>query len=242
MAASNPPPKSPVPTQSTKSKPSPLSIFPIRLEDLPITSVTSEAAYSYYGSLTTDRIIEEASHFLASHSEAEVSNSARALANFLRLTIQDYLDEKTLDVSKQASLGTWFTIRMTTPNSEYTDLPRWHRDGGMFKCDVKGDVNSKYAVTLLGNPTKVLAESELVRDVVMGRHVERREEYAERLALEPNLNVKRGDIIRFSWGETDSPVHSEPDESCDRVFVSVLFGSEREIRDMCEFRGIRYRE
>jgi len=112
----------------------------------------------------------------------------------------------------------------------------------MFRCDIERDVNSKYAVTFLGNPTKVLAESELVRDVVTGRHDKRREEYAGLLALEPILDLKRGEIIRFSWGEIDSPVHSEPDESCDRVFASVLFRSEREIWNMCETRGSTYRD
>lgn len=48
-------------------------------------------------------------------------------------------------------------------------------------------------------------------------------------------------IIRFSWGQPDSPVHSEPDwSSSDRVFVSVLFGSEEELRVMCDFRGDKY--
>lgn len=112
----------------------------------------------------------------------------------------------------------------------------------MFQCDVEGDVNSKYATTLLGNPTRVLAESDLVRKVVTGRHDKKREEYSEQLALEPVLDIKKGEIIRFTWGQTDSPVHSEPDENCDRVFISIIFGSQREIRDMCNYRGSTYRQ
>lgn len=49
--------------------------------------------------------------------------------------------------------------------------------------------------------------------------------------------VQYGQVIRFSWGQDDSPVHSETDFSGeDRVFVRVLFGSEEEIRDMCRLR------
>jgi hypothetical protein len=231
-----------LPAQSSMSKTSPFSILPTRLQCLPITSVISEATYNYYGSLTTDNIIEEASSFLASHSDAEVPDSVRTLNHFLHLTLQDFLDEKKLEPSRQISLGAWFTIRMTSPNLEYTNMPRWHRDGRMFYCDVEGDINSKYAITLLGNPTRVLAESDLVRKSVTGRQDKRREEYSEQLALEPILDIKRGEIIKFSWGETDSPVHSEPDEACDRVFVSVLFGSQREIRNMCNLRECTYRE
>jgi hypothetical protein len=225
-----------------RSKPSPFSILPFWHHLVPITGVTYEETHNYFGALTPELIIKAASLFLASHSDAKASDAADTLTNFLQITLGDYLNEKGLEKSEKMSLGTWFTIRMTTPCLEYGDMPRWHRDALMFHCDVPGDVNSKYAVTLLGNPTKVLAESELVRDVVTGRHSERREEYAERLPLELCHDIERGDIIRFSWGQVDSPVHSEPDMSCDRVFVSILYGSEREIRNMCEIRDSKYEE
>lgn len=113
----------------------------------------------------------------------------------------------------------------------------------MFNCDVEGDINSKYAITLLGNPTRVLAESDLVREVVADKgHDKSREEYAKRLALETILDIKKGEVIRFSWGQPDSPGHSEPDINSDRVFMSVLYGSEREIRNMCECRHTKYVE
>lgn len=44
-------------------------------------------------------------------------------------------------------------------------------------------------------------------------------------------------------GQTDSPIHSVPDmKDTDRVFVSVVFGSAREIRDMCRKQSLVYRE
>ncbi|KAK8064852.1 hypothetical protein PG994_007490 [Apiospora phragmitis] len=51
------------------------------------------------------------------------------------------------------------------------------------------------------------------------------------------MSWERGQVIRFSWGQDDAPVHSEPDfGGKGRVFVSVLFGGEEEIRDMCRRR------
>lgn len=64
---------------------------------------------------------------------------------------------------------------------------------------------------------------------------------AEKLAEYPEAAVKLGQVIRFSWGQPDSPVHSEPDStSLHRIFVSLLFGSEDEIRNICEIRDEEY--
>jgi len=60
IGANDSPPKSSAPAKSIKSKHTSLSIFPAPCQFLPITVVTSEAAYNYFGSLTADQIIEEA--------------------------------------------------------------------------------------------------------------------------------------------------------------------------------------
>lgn len=64
---------------------------------------------------------------------------------------------------------------------------------------------------------------------------------AKKLAEYPEAAVELGQVIRFSWGQRDSPVHSEPDSTGrHRVFISLLFGSEKEIRNMCEMRDEEY--
>jgi hypothetical protein len=62
----------------------------------------------------------------------------------------------------------------------------------MYKSDNDEDVNSKYAMTLLGNPTRVLAESPLVTGAVDRRrnHDDRRFEYAQRLSQKPLQGIK----------------------------------------------------
>jgi hypothetical protein len=64
----------------------------------------------------------------------------------------------------------------------------------------------------------------------------------EQLEDAKRVHVKQGDIVRFSWGCENSPVHSERDMVCDRVFLTVHFGSEKELRGIiCDFRNVQYR-
>jgi hypothetical protein len=56
----------------------------------------------------------------------------------------------------------------------------------------------------------------------------------------PRVAVGEGEIVCFSWGHRHSPLHSEPDLTCDRVFMTVLFGSESELRRMCAGRNEEY--
>ena len=190
----------------------------------------------------------EASELVSQNSDAAKSAVERTIREFIRLSGEDYIEKKGLSTSASPNdpivpAAAWLCIRMTTPTREYTSIPRWHRDGRMFDSDHEGDINWKYATTLLGNPTRLLTESELVKRVMSERgHNRRRLEYAKELASEPLLDVRNGQIIRFTWGQGDSPVHSEPDMSTHRVFISILFGSEKEMRNMCEFRKETYRE
>jgi hypothetical protein len=198
-------------------------------------TVESDSYYSYYGSLDPVLIVSEAAHFFVRNSDAKNRDIERTLVDFIQITKADYLQEKDLKEipgTPPASISAWLVIRMTIPTLEYTLMPRWHRDGLMYYSDTEGGVNYKYAITLLGNPTKLLAESDLVRDVVHGRHQKRRAEYAEKLSSEPLPEVERGEIVKFSWGQEDSPAHSEPDMNSDCVFVSIFYGSEREMRNI----------
>jgi hypothetical protein len=198
-------------------------------------TVESDSYYSYYGSLDPVLIVSEAAHFFVRNSDAKNRDIERTLVDFIQITKADYLQEKDLKEipgTPPASISAWLVIRMTIPTLEYTLMPRWHRDGLMYYSDTEGGVNYKYAITLLGNPTKLLAESDFVRDVVHGRHQKRRAEYAEKLSSEPLPEVERGEIVKFSWGQEDSPAHSEPDMNSDCVFVSIFYGSEREMRNI----------
>jgi hypothetical protein len=223
---------------------SPYSVLPQILQPIRITRVTSEAAYNYYGSISSSAFIDEASKTLAANSDADLSEVERLLHDFVRLSRTDYLHTRAANA--RSEIAAWLAVRITKPTEEYTLTPRWHRDGRMYPADRKDDVNSKYATAILGNPTRMLAESDLVYTVMAKyEHGQQRfrKEMAESLFSEPLLDIRKDQIIRFTWGQVDSPVHSEPDcAGSDRIFVSILFGSETEIRKMCEFRGKKYME
>lgn len=172
------------------------------------------------------------------------------------LTSNNYLEEK--GAVRHSPEAAWFIIRMTKPTDEYTKVPRWHRDGRMYTANTEREVNSKYATTLLGNPTKIMGDSLFVKTVLDEENAttmpnfegdgkaywaaedEKRARITERLMEQPLIKVPGGSVIKFSWGQVDSPVHSEPDMSGDRVFVSILYGSESEMKDVCRIRKKEY--
>jgi hypothetical protein len=205
-----------------------------------ITKVNTEIDYNHYGCAPTSKIIHGAAIFVSQHSDAELLEIEQTLQDFVRITLEDFRHSK---CSVEQPTGAWFTIRIT--KYEESTAPRWHRDGRMFSCNEPGEIHSKYAVTLLGNTTHVLAESSLVTEVI-GKFEpdshELRVQRAVKLVGEPLIPIDLGQIIRFTWGQKDSPVHSEPDRKGDRIFMSILYGTRSEMKNMCKLRNEDYIE
>jgi hypothetical protein len=206
-----------------------------------LTKVNQEDSYGFFGNFDIDTLSKSAATFIAERSNGSVDDLTSTLSTFLSLAYNDCRETANpLDASSIAN-ACWLCIRAFHPTSEFVE-PRWHRDGRMFDCSCESpqQPHSKYAVALLGPSTRILqpgADVDAAMSEVDNWH-EGQAELARRLAGHPEISVQRRQVIRFSWGQEDSPVHSEPDFSNeDRVFVSVLFGSEQEIRNMCEFRG-----
>jgi hypothetical protein len=209
--------------------PSPLSLISPLLAPTRITKVYKEDDYSYYGPMPSGLMIQEASAFVSNNSDAIKLHVASILEEFIRLTREDCKTECKVEPD-----ACWFTVRMFKPNINYT-IPRWHRDGRMTDCTSASHLlHCKYATVLLGAPTLVLPETATVT-AMDNRHI-RRKENATLLSSEVPVRLVDGQIIRFSWGRNDSPVHSEPDMTSDRIFMSVLYGSQSEIRDLVDLR------
>lgn len=222
-----------------------------------ITSTTQAATLDYYGPVESS-LPTEASKFLASFTDAAEEEVLRTLEAFMLATQDDSISgaaEKT---------ACWFTIRVTKPTDQFA-VPRWHQDGRMFPYDQgrEDEVRSKYALTLLGPTTLMLQPTPLVFSIHQTGEAQRIAELktcgpdptdeelddaddtlrtwlADALKDAPRVQVGDGDVVRFSWGRDDSPVHSEPDLISDRVFVTVLYGSETELRGMCDWRREEY--
>jgi hypothetical protein len=238
----------------------PCSILPAVINLPHIKLVKQELAFNYYGPVQSS-IAAEASKFLTSVTDAVGGEAVSAIESFVLTTQNDCVGDAN---QKNAC---WLTIRATKPTDAF-DIPRWHQDGRMFPCDegYEDVVRSKYALTMLGPTTLMLQpEAQIFKTFHEGEfkhfwwfqtsnnHQPTEEEQdqandalrywlSQELEDEPQLQVKDGEVVRFSWGRKNSPIHSEPDLISDRVFMTVLYGSEAELRRMCEWRNAKYGE
>ncbi|KAF2679086.1 hypothetical protein K458DRAFT_422513 [Lentithecium fluviatile CBS 122367] len=235
----------------------PCAILPIPVAIPRVTCATRTSTFNYYGPVQS-LLTSEASKFLATITDAVEQEAASTINSFILATHNDCIgaaEEKT---------ACWLTIRVTKPTYEF-EIPRWHQDGRMFPYDEgrKEVVRSKYALTLLGPTTLMLQPN---AHVFSTYHRGETQHYWWRKTHGPEpteenkdqaystlrhwladefkdairVRVGDGEVVRFSWGRDDSPVHSEPDLISDRVFVTVLYGSESELREMCNWRSAEY--
>ncbi|KAF5552854.1 hypothetical protein FMEXI_2633 [Fusarium mexicanum] len=228
----------------------PCAILPESIDIPCVTSTKQDSTLNYYG-LVDASLATEASKFLALHTDAVELELEPKIKAFLETTQNDCsgkIEEKK---------ACWLTVRITKPSTAFK-IPRWHQDGPMFEYDQGREdvVRSKYALTLLGPSTLMLQPNEHVfttqreaearyywwQDKTDGPEPSEDEMYdADDLLREslgnafkdtPRVQVGHGQIVRFSWGRDDSPVHSEPHLVSDRVFMTVLYGSDSELRTM----------
>ncbi|KAK2063339.1 hypothetical protein LY76DRAFT_588535 [Colletotrichum caudatum] len=221
----------------------------------PIQRVHREGTYGFYGPASSSRLAVSASDFILNHCAADKDGLVRALSSFLDDAAAHARQRASPADQESSTHSTWLCVRITAPTDAWA-IPRWHRDGRMFDCACAAPrPHAKYAVTLLGPPTRMLRPSEAVDAVVReieARHSgsdgeedeeKERAELAEALEGVPHVELHAGQVVRFTWGEPNAPVHSEPDSSAEaRLFVSVMFGSEAELRDMCGIRDEVYGE
>jgi hypothetical protein len=226
--------------------------------DIPrITSTKRESTFDYYG-LADASLVTEASNFLARLTDGAEQEMKHVIETFLRITQSDCTGHA------EDKRACWLTIRLTKRSTAY-EIPRWHQDGGMYPYDEGREdvVRSKYGLTLLGPPTLMLEPDEHVyttqregeaqhywwwetvshkpsEEEIDDADVKLRGWLANKFKDTPRVQVGHGEVVRFSWGRDDSPVHSEPDLISDRVFMTVLYGSELELRRMCEWRDAQY--
>ncbi|KAH7303860.1 hypothetical protein B0I35DRAFT_446127 [Stachybotrys elegans] len=224
-----------------------LAIFPQEpLPELGLTHVDQDSYGGYYGLFDMQVLAGKAAAFVGSRSNGDAGQLVPLFEKFLTLAQQDCASDPTA----QPTHSCWLCIRMTLPTDVWT-VPRWHTDGIMFDCTCPEPrtPHSKYAFTLLGPSTRVIAPDPMATAVLLspsdtGDEWDQNEpdsELASRLSGYAQATLAPGQVFRFSWGHRDSPIHSEPDSTgLHRVFVSILFGGEAEIQDMCESRGAQY--
>ncbi len=131
----------------------------------------------------------------------------------------------------------WVAVRSFTPASAY-DLPRWHTDG-YYYAPHEGNPY-KFAITLKGPPTLFYQLPADKREgfYALQRKGNEQNEY-NRQALTLMLNAAKEAIsigqpyqgAVFIVGSNHAAVHSEPPIKEERLFLSILPGSKKQIKE-----------
>lgn len=209
-----------------------------------ISKVKEEACYSYYGTVAGLLKKDDAAEFLTKMCDGDPAELNIILGSFLHASHNNCHGS----VAQKAAM--WFDIRIDVLNENFRK-PRWHQDGRFFRRDAdRTGAIYKYATTILGPATLFLQWNEELAHYTatdefskgMNEGNMERLKVAERLSGQEVLKLERGQIVKFSSNQKDSPVHSEPDFTSDRIFLSVLFASASEIRSMCQIRNTIYQE
>lgn len=159
--------------------------------------------YNLFGNL--DRLRDELSIFLR-----EIGDNEESLIQKITRVIFQIASNVKEASNKEA---VWVCIRASTPNHLF-DVPRWHQDGYYF-FPYAGFV-FKFAAALKGNPT--LFCSHLDERGFSGQEIK-----------SPCL----GQGAFFIVGDKErGAVHSEPKIDSERLFISILPGSESEIKEL----------
>lgn len=98
----------------------------------------------------------------------------------------------------------WVTIRTFLPTTDF-DIPRWHSDGHYLKNGQEEFVSEEYKLVfaIKGAPTRF-----------------------------QDFEAKKGEATMYRVGEQGKNVHSEPQITEPRIFMSVITGSSEQIEEL----------
>ncbi|KAF2872731.1 hypothetical protein BDV95DRAFT_618378 [Massariosphaeria phaeospora] len=179
---------------------------------------------NYFGPVEPS-FVTVAAKFLASCTDGAEEQLAQSLDTFIKATQADCVG------TAREKEHCWFEIRVDRPKEDFK-TPRWHQDGPMrtYQEAAEGEPRSKYATTLLGPCTLLLPSNPKILETQA--YVALREWLADQFEDKEPINLTNRNIARFTWGRDDSPVHSEPNIVSDRVFITVIYGSQDEIQTL----------
>ena len=160
--------------------------------------------------------------------------------------IDKFIEVSMAQPEAENKLYGWFTVRLTKPTDEF-DIPRWHRDGNFFGA------THKIAATIYGPGTLLISEREALEIVTDPKYMNvhpfgpegliMRAEIASRMSKFDPVQLQPGEMVVFRVGNrNNSAVHSEPLMDTDRIFVSVLPGTEEQIRQLAADRKGKFNE
>jgi len=177
----------------------------------------------YYGALNPERIVKKLAAFLVRNTNANLPEVKKTLHNFINITTENYWSLKRLQQPGTSStpLGVFISLRLGKSEKFFKTID-WHLDRRLYAAKDE-QINSIYCMAVLGNGTRVLPESNVANCVrfkgVLHLGEFLKTDVRQLLNKQPLLPVKCGDIIRFTWGEPDSPLHAGGKPDRDRVLL-----------------------
>jgi hypothetical protein len=194
------------------------------LQNLKISETDS---YDNYGNL---KVLEpEVSEFIKSVGKGN-ETSAKDVSQLIMRLVNDILQGSGQETA-------WVAVRAFTPTSAY-DVPRWHTDGYYFE-PYEGNPY-KFALTLKGAPTlfyRLPNDKREEFNALQCKGTEQNKYNRQELAALLEMSKEAMSIaepyqgIVFIVGSDNAAVHSEPAIKEERLFLSVLPGSKKKIKE-----------
>lgn len=189
--------------------------------------INTTDAYNNYGNLNVlESEVREFLKTVNNGSESSAQDVARLITRLVKEILQGCGQETA-----------WVTVRSFTSTSEY-DLPRWHTDG-YYYAPYEGDPY-KFAITLKGPPTLFYQLPADKREAfyALQRKGNEKNEYNRQALAEMLSTAKEAISIGqpyqgavFIVGSNHAAVHSEPPIKEERLFLSILPGSKKQIKE-----------
>ena len=147
----------------------------------------------------------------------------------------------------------WIDIRVSMPTTDW-DIPRWHMDGSFYITEDKNQIQSKFVTVLRGAGTLMVNATKKEKEEYEKIMIENRPKTKEdkekffkdhknqmKLRIKQNKvfekkkvkQLKNDEGLIFIVGNIDKAlVHSEPPTHTNRIFISILPGTETQILEL----------
>lgn len=197
-----------------------LVIFPPTSFVSPIESVVEPGfkVYAFAGKVSTLLQSTEPVEWLSDKVVADLSVLHAFVQNFVHLTHQNC----PATVNQKSSALMYIMVYKPGAALHLTG-EGWHRDQSPWPSE--DHIPTRYAITLLGDGTKIMDSANGGSNPKLAKRMPRL------FAAEKTMEM--GQIVRFTMGQLDSPMHAAPEIVKDRVFMNIVYGSETEVKSRC---------
>jgi hypothetical protein len=235
-----------------RSTPKPFELIVLDLTDDEIKQnqnleIENHKTYEYYGKVNALDYsdIENYIEKIGNNDEETIKSIYNSIQKIIKQFMEHYNNKyRSVD-------SVWISIRPTNPRDDFK-IPRWHRDGKYFTTE-EGEKAYKFVTCLKGPTTLFVTDNEVIakyREVSEEETKKKRkltfDSFEEQIKYtDENVRPLLADVIGndyesvpdnhgliFLVGDPNyGVIHSEPDKNVDRLFMSILPGSEEQIRE-----------